>query len=183
VYLLKESVSPLSLVLIGVIVLASPLAAYDEKLKIKGFFQKHIFLVLIAMLALALVGYFTNISVEKNGYATTLLWQDFLTLIILSPTLLLVKKDDLKFDRSKLLPFFMLGITGFLYAATATLAYAHNLALSSVIVSLPLSMLFAYLLSKKYGKFLERHTGRVYVIRFAGAAIMVASAIWLSLVK
>jgi drug/metabolite transporter (DMT)-like permease len=178
---LGEKINTLGLILVLMIIVASPLAAYNEKLKVKAFFQKNILLAIFAMFSLALMGYFTNISVEKNGYATTLLWQDLLTLLILLPTLRFanVKKQDISLK--KLFPFFLLGVTGFIYTATATLAYAHNLALSSVIVSLPLSMIFAYLLSRVNKKYLETHPPRVYVIRFAGAFIMVTCAIWLSL--
>ena len=181
VFLLHEKINALGLFLILIIVLFSPLAAYNEQLKAKAFFQKNIILVVLAMAALAFMGYFTNISVAKNGYATTLLWQDFLTLMLLLPTYMLIKKEERSdFNVRKLVPFMLLGITGFLYTATATLAYASNLALSSVIISLPLSMVFAYLLSRKYAKFLEKHPPRVYAIRFFAAFVMVGAAIWLS---
>ncbi|MDO8619256.1 MAG: DMT family transporter [Candidatus Daviesbacteria bacterium] len=182
IVILRERIEVFGIVLIATIVLLSPFAAYDEHLKIKAFFQKYVFLAVIGMLSLAFMGYFTNISVAKNGYATTLLWQDFLTLLMLLPTIKLIKKDqEEKFTLKKLYPFMLLGLTGFTYTVTATLAYAHNLALSSVIVSLPLSMVFAYLLSRKYARFLEKHPPRVYAIRFFAASIMVSCAIWLSL--
>ncbi len=182
IVVLQERVSLFGLGLIAVIVLMSPLAAYNESLKIRAFFQKYVLLAVIAMVFLALMGYFTNISVAKNGYATTLLWQDILTLTLLLPTLKLMKREDEeKFTIKKLYPFMLLGLTGFVYTATATLAYAHNLALSSVIVSLPMSMIFAYLLSRSYARFLESHSSKVYAIRFSAAFIMVSCAIWLSL--
>jgi drug/metabolite transporter (DMT)-like permease len=177
---LGEPASKLSIILIAAVVLASPMAAYNEKLKVRAFFQKYVLLAIIAMASLALMGYFTNVSVAKNGYASTLLWQDFLTLIILLPTLKFAKLEKEKFSVKKLYPFMLLGATGFLYTASATVAYAHNLALSSIIVSLPLSMILAYLLSRRYDQFLESHSQRVYIVRFTGAAIMVGCAIWLS---
>lgn len=177
---LDEAVSPLSIALITIIVLTSPLAAYNEKLKIRAFFQRYVLLAIIAMASLAFMGYFTNLSVSKNGYATTLLWQDFLTLLILLPTLKFVRLRKGQFSLKKLWPFVLLGITGFVYTVTATVAYARNLALSSVIVSLPLSMIFAYLLSKRYDHFLESHSQKVYAVRFTGAFIMIVCAIWLS---
>lgn len=184
IVILNERIGILGIALIVVIVLLSPLAAYDEHLKIKAFFRKYVLLAVIAMVSLAFMGYFTNISVARNGYATTLLWQDILTLLMLLPTLKLVKKaEGEKFTVKKLYPFMMLGLTGFTYTVTATLAYAHNLALSSVIVSLPLSMIFAYLLSRKYARFLEKHPPKVYAIRFLAAFIMVGCAIWLSLIR
>lgn len=184
IVILNEKINGLSIALIAIIVLLSPFAAYDEKLKMRAFFQKYVLIAVIAMVSLAFMGYYTNISVAENGYATTLLWQDLLTLLVLLPTITFVKKDaEEKFTLSKLYPFMILGITGFLYTATATLAYAHNLALSSVIVSLPLSMVFAYALSRKYTKFLESHSQKVYAIRFFAAFIMVGAAIWLSLIS
>jgi uncharacterized membrane protein len=182
--ILHERIGMFGIMLIAIIVLFSPLAAYNEKLKIKAFFQRYVFLAVIAMASLAFMGYFTNISVARNGYATTLLWQDLLTLLILLPTIKLIKtKDEEKFTAKKLYPFMLLGLVGFANVVAATLAYAHNLALSSVIVSLPLSMIFAYLLSRRYSKFLENHLPRVYVIRFFAASIMVSCAIWLSFLK
>jgi hypothetical protein len=184
IVILHERVGILGIILIATIVLFSPLAAYNESLKIKAFFQKYVFLAIIAMASLAFMGYFTNISVANNGYATTLLWQDLLTLLMLLPTIRLIKMEGKeRFTIGKLYPFMLLGLTGFVYTVTATLAYAHNLALSSVIVSLPLSMVFAYLLSRKYGKFLENHPPKVYVIRFFSASVMVSCAIWLSLLE
>jgi hypothetical protein len=134
------------------------------------------------MAFLGLDGFFTNVSVAKNGYATTLLWQDLLTLALLIPTLKFVKIREEQLTVKKLYPFILLGFTHFGYLVTANLAYAHNLALSSVIVSLPLSMIFAYSLSRVYPKFLENHSPKVYIIRFSAAAVMVTCAIWLSFI-
>lgn len=182
ILVLQEKVGFLGFGLIAVIVLMSPFAAYNENLKIRAFFQKWVLIAVAAMAFLALDGYFTNVSVAKNGYATTLLWQDILTLLFLLPTLKFAKGDgEGRLAVKKLYPFMLLGLTHFGYLVTADLAYAHNLALSSVIVSLPLSMVFTYLLARRYPKFLENHSSKVYRIRFSVAAIMVSCAIWLSL--
>jgi drug/metabolite transporter (DMT)-like permease len=181
VIFLHEHLSVLGVVLIAAIILASPLASYDERLKIKAFWQKSTILAILAMFVLALAGYLTNRSVAVNGFATTLLWQNIGVLCFLLPTGLLARSDFKQVNKRRLLPFIFLGVTEFLYTLTATRAYAHNLALSSAIVSLPLSMVFAAALSGKYGEVLERHSRRVYALRFGAAAIMVGSAIWLSL--
>ena len=181
VIVLSEHLSWLGGLLILIIVLMSPIAAYTEKLLLKSFFHIDVLLAVIAMAALALVGFYTNLSVHENGFATTLLWQDILTLIILLPTLLLVKPSERRIDKKKLRPFILIGVADFVYTASATLAFAHNLALSSVIVSLPLSMVFAFMLSRVNSRFSEHHSNKVYVIRFTGAFVMVGCAIWLSL--
>ncbi|MCL4418954.1 DMT family transporter [Patescibacteria group bacterium] len=182
VMFLHEKISFLGFGLITFIVLMSPFAAYNENLKLKAFFHKYVLVAVIAMVFLALDGYYTNISVAKNGYATTLLWQDILILLLLLPSLKFAKIGKESFSINKLYPFILLGFTHFGYLVTANLAYAHNLALSTVIVSLPLSMIFAYLLSRVFPRFLENHSPKVYFIRFSVAAVMVICAIGLSFI-
>ncbi len=179
--LLGEAVSAFAVLLMALIVAASPLAFYDEKLQLKAFLQKHILLAIVAMVSLAFMGYFTNRSVAANGYATTILWQDVLTLLVLLPTLRFVRFGKENFTRVSILAFALLGLSSFMYTAATAYAYARNLSLSSIIVSLPISMVFAYLLSRRYPELLEKHPPRVYAVRFTGAAIMVGGAIWLSL--
>lgn len=178
--LLGEKVSVLGIALMAITILASPLASYDEHLQLKAFLHKHVLLAILAMISLAFMGYFTNPSVEHNGYATTILWQDITTLVILLPTLKLVKWKREKIRPKSIMPFIFLGFGSFVYTATTTYAYSRSLSLSSIIVSLPLSMIFAFLLSYHYPDLLEKHPPRVYAIRFSGAAIMVTCAIWLS---
>jgi len=181
VWLLNEYLSPGDIVLISIIILLSPLAAYDDKMRYRAFFQKSIFLAVLAMFFLAFEGYFANRSAEVNGYSTTLLWQDILVLTFLLPTLKYAGMSRGYFTKKKLLPFVLLGVSGFIYTATSIAAYAQNLALSAVIISLPLSMIFAVLLSIKYKDLLERNSVKVYAVRFSAAGVMVASAIFLSL--
>jgi|SRR5579871_2843997 len=181
--LLHEHISSVAVALIIVIIAANTLTAYDENLKFKAFLQKPILLAVIGMAALALMGFFTNKSVKQNGYASTILWQDTLTFILLLPTILLAKEKGSFYKLSKLKPFILLGLTGFIYTVTSVLAFAHNLALSSVIVSLPLSMVFAFVLSRLNSNFLETHSLKVYAVRFLGAIITVGCAIRLSFIR
>ena len=181
VVFLAEKITLTSFILMLIIIAFSPFASYSEKLKLKAFLSKNVAVAILAMLLLALVGYFTKVSISINGYGTTLLWQDPLILIFLLPTILLTSKDDRQVPKDRLYPFIILGIAGFVYLAASSAAYAKNLTLSSIIISLPLSMVFAYLLSRKFKNFLEEHSKKVYLIRFSAAAVMVTCAIWLSL--
>lgn len=180
IYVLHEQITIFGVFLISVIVLVTPLAAYSEKLQLRAFFSKDIFIAVIAMAFLALVGFFANLSVRENGFGTTLLWENVITLAILLPTLRFVPARERKVKLKKLKPFLAIGFMQFIFTSTAVLAFSNNLSLSSIIVSLPLSMVFAFILSKKYGQYFEVNTNRVYVVRFLGAVIMVGSAIWLS---
>ncbi len=181
VWLLHERLGGPDIVLISLIILMSPFASYDEHLKLRAFRNKYMLVVVVAMIVLALDGYFTNRSAHLNGFATTLLWQDALTLLLLLPTLKFAGLKENPITKKMILPFILLGLCGFGYTASVVVAYGHNLALSSVIVSLPLSMVFAVALSKKYGHILESHPAKVYAVRFSAAAVMVGSAILLSL--
>ncbi len=180
VLFLNEKISLLGFALITLIVLMSPFAAYNENLKLKAFFHKYVLIAIAAMAFLALDGYYTNVSVAKNGYATTLLWQDILILLLLLPSLKFAKIGKETLNIKKFYPFILLGLTHFGYLVTANLAYAHNLVLSTVIISLPLSMIFTYLLSRVFPKFLENHSPKIYVIRFSAATAMVICALLLS---
>ena len=180
---LHESFTAVKFLLICSILLASPLASYDEHLKFKAFRNRYTLLAVISMAALALAGYFTSQAYQHNGAATTILWQDVCTLLFLLPTAVFVKWKKETWSAKKFLPFAILALMGFIYTASTTVAYGHAYGLSSVIISLPLSMIFVWLVSMipKYKGWLEDHPPSVYRIRFAGATIMVLSAILLSL--
>lgn len=180
VWVLHEQFTVLKLVLIGIILLASPLASYDEHLRFKAFNNRYTFLAVFSMAALALAGYFTNQAYQQNGAATTILWQDACTLLFLLPTLAFVKWNNEKWSVRKFMPFAFLALMGFTYTATTTVAYGRAYGIATVIVSLPLSMIFVYFAAKKWPDMLEKHPGKVYAMRFSGAAIMVGCAIALS---
>ena len=62
----------------------------------------------------------------------------------------------------------------------ANRAFAVNVGISSAIMTVPLSMIFAVLFSVFAPKLLEKHTMKVYALRFAAAAIMIFAALRLS---
>ena len=181
VLVLHEHFTPVKFVLICIILLASPLASYDEHLKFKAFRNRYTFLAIFAMAALALAGFFTNRAYQQNGAATTILWQDACTLLFLLPTLVFVKWEKETWSPRKFVPFTLLALMGFIYTAATTVAYGRAYGIATVIVSLPLSMVFVYFAAKKWPHMLEKHPGNVYAMRFSGAVIMVGCAIILSL--
>ncbi|MBP9852606.1 MAG: EamA protein [Patescibacteria group bacterium] len=183
VVVLHEQLSILSILLVCVIILASPLASFDEHLGLRAFKNKYIFVAIASMTALALTGYFVNKAYAENGFTTTVLWQDTFTLLFLAPSLFFVKWQDETWTKQKAVPFAALGVTGFIYVASSAIAYGKAYTISSVIVSLPLSMIFVWIASKKFSSWLESHPPYVYKIRFIGAAIMVTCAILLSVLK
>ena len=181
--LLDEHISLVGLALISTVVLLSPLASFDESLKLKAFFQPGVLLALVAMVSLAFVGVFANKSVEANGFGPTLIWQDGLTSLMLLPTLFATDFKKERFTKRVAGTFAVLGLLSGTYTVTSTEAFARNLAISSVIISIPLSMIAAVLLSKKLPKLKETHSQKVYTIRFVAATIMISCAVALSLLS
>jgi ABC-type Na+ efflux pump permease subunit len=70
------------------------------------------------------------------------------------------------------------GTTGML---AANAAYAGNVGIASTVISLPFSMVIAFALSIFVPKLLEKHTMKIYAIRFSAAAVMIFSALKLSM--
>ncbi len=62
----------------------------------------------------------------------------------------------------------------------ANKAFEQNIALSSAIISLPVSMVLAFLFSVFAPNLLEKHTLKIYAIRFSAAAVMFLAALRLS---
>jgi hypothetical protein len=61
-----------------------------------------------------------------------------------------------------------------------TSALAVNVGKTSVIMSIPFSMILAALFSVFAPKLLEKHTAKIYAIRFTAAAVMIYGAFQLS---
>jgi uncharacterized membrane protein len=74
VIMLGEKISPFQIVLIGIIFVAGILVNIDEKLKWKAFFRLAILVVMIFLLALALMGIYTNLAIAETGFWATTLW-------------------------------------------------------------------------------------------------------------
>lgn len=183
VVFLNESISLISLSLVAIIVIFSPLATYNPTLRLKALFTFPVLLAVAGMFFLALLGYYTTVSSRTNGYATTVLWADLVTCFVLLPTIALADRNELKINVKKLKLMALIGFTSFIYTAAAAEAYRRNLALSSVIISLPLSMILAVTLSKRLPQLKEDHSKHVYKLRFLGAGIMIAAGLVLSFVS
>ena len=62
----------------------------------------------------------------------------------------------------------------------ANKAYADNVSISTAIISLPCSMIIAVILSFFRSNLLEKHTVKIYLIRFIATAVMILSALKIS---
>ena len=116
----------------------------------------------------------------KNDLPTVTLWIMIVNMVVILPTFLFFKKDLKSLKASQIYPVLVLCIFQVIYNFTANIAYGVNIGITSIIISLPLSMVVIFVLSIFKPNLLEKHTLKVYAIRFASAAIMIWGALQLS---
>lgn len=119
-------------------------------------------------------------AVEKNDYWTVVFWYNLIGLLVTFATIPMFWNALHKTKPVHYLYVSLSGLLGGLGGLTAIFATLGNLSISMAILNLPLSMIFAMLLSRLYPHLLETHTKKVYGIRFVAACIMFVGALALS---
>jgi drug/metabolite transporter (DMT)-like permease len=178
-FILGETLSSYKLFLIAVIIIMGLLVSFDEKFSFNAFLTKNTLIALIFMVFLALYGIFLKKTIVDIGYWNATVWTGALPAFFLLLTYPKFKKDIRKVRRKQLLPIIFVAITSVLGTLAANKAYAVNVGITTVIMSIPSSMILAFILSIIWPKLMEKHPLRVYAVRFASAAVMFACAIQL----
>lgn len=166
--------------LVLVIILAGLFITVDEKHGLKSFIQKSVLLGLVTIVASTLYNSLLKYTMQFENFWVVTLWSLILTQVFLLPTIPLFWRD---LKKMKLRDFS--GVTWSTVLLTlglfaANKAFSLNLGISSAIMTIPLSMIFAFLFSVFAPKLLEKHTMKVYAIRFGAAAVMIIAALQLS---
>jgi drug/metabolite transporter (DMT)-like permease len=178
--ILGETFSIKSLLMIAIIFIAGFFASMDERFSFKSFFTKNIGLGLLFMLVISIQSILINRAIDQTNYWTATLWISLLA-IIFSFTFLYPKfKHDLKHTQLKdYLGVGLLALIGGIGDLAAFKAFEGNVGLSSVIISLPISMIIVFVLSIWKPKLMEKHSLKVYFVRFLAAGIMIWGALQL----
>lgn len=177
---LHERLSLEQLLLIAVIFLGGFFVSIDEEFSFKSFFNKKIFYALLMMVVIALEALYINKSIEELGFWTASLW-----IAIIAQGMLLVTWHKFGKDFKKIGPkefgATLLGAaTGVVGVLASNKAFASNIGVSAAIISLPISMIIAFLFSVFAPQLLEKHTLKVYFVRFAAATVMILAALKLN---
>lgn len=178
--LLRENLSPPQFIFFIVIVIAGMFSNIDEKLKLNSFFKLDIGIALLAMAFLAFNNIFINFALVKNDLWTVTLWISIVNLLVILPTIPLFYKDLRRVKFKQVSPVLAMGLFQLIYNITANIAYGVNVGITSIIITLPLSMMIAFFLAIFWPTLLEKHTLKVYAIRFTAASIMIWGALQLS---
>ena len=180
VLFLGESLSTKAVYLIALIFIAGFFATMDEKFSFKTFFTQNIGLGLLFMLALSIQSLFVNRAISQTDYWTATLWMGLLAIVFSFIFLYSRFKDDITKSKPKdYVGVGVLAIIGSIGDLAAYKAFEGNVGLSSVIISLPISMLLAFVLSVWKPSLMERHPLKVYLVRFIAAVVMIWGAIQL----
>lgn len=180
-FFLNEILVPKSVVLILLVVIAGFFATMDEKFSIKSFFQQNVALGLLFMLVLSLQSTFINRAIDQTNYWTTTLWVGLFAIPLAFLFLYPKFRDDLpKTKPQNYIGVLILSLFGGLGDLAAFKAFEGNIGISSVIISLPISMILAFLFSIVKPELLEKHQLKVYIVRFSAAAVMIWGALQLS---
>lgn len=179
-WLLGEILTRYQYILIGLIFIAGIFVTLDEKLKLRSFFRWPVAYALTQMVILALMGVYINKAIVANGYWIVTLWMGIVAQISYLATVSLFYKDLRSIKLSQIGALAAMSVAGLVGTLTANKAYETNVSISAAIIGLPFSMIFAFLFSIFAPKLLEKHTMKIYTIRFAAAAVMFWAALRLS---
>ena len=163
--------------LIGVIFIFGVFVSIDENFSIKSFFKRGTAIALLAVLFSALMAIFIKRAVVEAGYWDTSLWMALLAQIWILPTILLFKEEFIQSKPKQYLAVAATAVAGVFGTLAMNKAYSINVSVSSAIISLPFSLIMAFLFSVFAPALLEKHTLKVYLVRFISAAVMIVAAI------
>lgn len=178
--LLGETLTPYKSFLIGVIIIMGLLVSFDEKFSFKSFLTKNIFIVLVFMVFLALYGIFLKKTIGEIGYWNATVWVPILTAVFLLFTFPKFKRDIKTLRKKHILPIVLVTLTTVFGGLAINKALAVNVGITTVITSIPSSMILAFIMSIFWPKLMEKHTLKIYAVRFAAAAVMFFCALRLS---
>jgi hypothetical protein len=89
------------------------------------------------------------------------------------------KKDIKTLTRKQLIPVVLVTMTSMTAFLAVNKAYEVNVGITTVIMSIPSSMILAFIMSRIWPTLMEKHPLKVYAVRFAATAIMFVCALGL----
>lgn len=177
---LGEALSIRSVLLICLIIIAGFFATMDEKFSIKAFLSKNIGLGIFFMFVLSIQSILINRAIDQTNYWSAMLWMSILapifSFLLLFPKF---KNDLLSTKPNQYIGVLILSIIGGIGDLSAYKAFEGNVGLASVIISLPVSMVLAFVLSLWKPDIMEKHPIKVYFVRFTAASVMIWAALQL----
>lgn len=180
VMILGERLTSWQIILVALIFFAGMFVSVDEKLTLKSFFKRNIAIAILSTVFYSFSNIFMNKSIAQNGYWESSLYVAAITQVVLLATVFFFSKDFRQINIKSLSSTLAMSLVLALGTLAANKAYAINVGISSLITALPISMIMAFILAIFAPKLMEKHTLKVYAIRFTAAAVMILAALRLS---
>ena len=180
VRLLHQLLTTQQYIFIGVIFIAGLFVSFDEHFKLRSFFRISILIGMIAIITIAFAGIYVNKALSQNGFWETTLWIALLAQVMLVFTWPKFAKDLRKITKIQIGALSITSVAGTMGMLAGNKAYSGNVGIASTIMSLPISMVMAFIFAVFAPTLLEKHTMKTYAVRFVAAAVMFAAAIRLS---
>lgn len=181
VLMLGEKVGIQQYPFILLIIIAGFFVTYDEKFSLKSFFNKNVLLLVFAMFFLAMYSIFLNRAIAEADFWNATFWNMFFVIFLLLPTFPFFKKEINKVRAKQVGALFFVSLASVTGVILSNVAFAKNVGTTSVIMSIPFSMILAVILAFFLPKLLEKHTKKVYFVRLLAASVMIFSALKLSM--
>ena len=177
---LGEHLSTTQLLLVGFMFCGSLLVTLDERMSLKFLTKGNMLFIVSMWLAFSLDAMFVKKAIIDNGFWTATLWMFLIAQASFLFTIPKFTGEIKNLSRKALLFILFVAVLDFVATLAVNRAYEQNISISSAIVTLPLSGIFAFLLSIFIPKLLEKHTWKVNVARLVGAALIVWAGIKLT---
>jgi len=179
--LLGEKIPSQNLPWFILIVGAGFLAVYDERLKIKSFFNKYVYIYLIWVFCLSVTRIAANKGTNAVGFWNFTFYEFFYGTIggLLIVTPFIYKKVKVGI---KPILFMVPGVVlEFLGLLAILKAFSYQVIVPAVVGSVPLSSVIAFVLSRFDKRLLEYHPLKTYMVRFLGIFLMTVGLIKLAI--
>jgi len=178
---LGEIIPQKNILWLMLIIFAGILATYNERLKLKSFANKYIYLYLGWVFCLSLTRIIANKGINTIGYWNFTFYELFYFSIAIVLIFLPLLWKQIKVGTKPVLFMVPPILFEFLGLLLILKAFSFKVISPAIISSIPLSSIFAFTISRFNKKFLEYHPLKTYIIRFLGIAIMTFAVIKLSL--
>lgn len=179
---LGERFSAINYLFISLMLIGSVLATLDEKMNIRDYFKIGILLIIMQQVLHALSNLSAGFALKHMDSFTFIFWGDLIAIILIVLLIPFLGVAKLKVSFSQIKPLFLSGLFSTIGAISLFTAFMSNLTISSslALLTAPIVLTATVIASIFKPDLLEHHTAKVYLVRAAGVALILFSAIQLA---
>lgn len=176
-FIVGEAITQNQIWMIGAIIVLSVILTMDEKFSVKSFFNKKTFWAIFGMIFFTLLSLVVKKASVTDGYLISTFWIFVFALIFLLFSYPKFRTEIPILSKNKVLAVAPVAILGVVAVLAMNKAYTLNIPITTAIVSLPISFVFSLIITFFAPNYLEKHTIKVYIVRFIATAMLFYSAI------